>query len=137
MPFTCSIRVAHRQGLVLARVDVLLAVYSSGGEVERHFRFDSGCDITTVSEDIAAVLELPAGGPTIQVGGVGGNTQGRMVDVRYRYPANEFTGVPGKEVDGKWVVVPQGGGIALLSFSEVHQHFTIGSDDSTMYFTEW
>jgi hypothetical protein len=137
MPFTCPIRVAHRQGLALARVDVPLAVSSPGGEIERHFRFDSGCDITTVSEDLAAVLGLPAGGPTIQVNGVGGNTQGRLVDVRYHYPANEFTGVPGKKVDAKWVVVPQGVGIALLSFSEVYQHFTIGTDDTTMYFTEW
>jgi hypothetical protein len=137
MPFTCPVRLTYRHGVVLARVDVPLTVYSPGGEVERHFRFDSGCDITTVSEDIAAVLGLPSGGPTIQVGGIGGNTQGRIVDARYRYPPNEFTGAPGREVGAKWVVVPQGAGIALLSFSEVHQHFTIGTDDTTMYFTEW
>ena len=123
--------------LVLARVDVVLAVQTPGGEVEQLFRLDSGCDITTVSEDLATALGLPGGGPPVHVTGVGGNTQGRLVDVRYRYPANEFSGVPGKEVDAKWIVVPQGAGIALLSFSEIHQHFTIGTDDTFMYFTEW
>ena len=95
MSFTCEIRLAHRNGLVLARVDVTLTVQSPDGEVDQLFRFDSGCDITTVSEDLATFLGLPVGGTAVQVSGIGGNTQGRLVDVRYRYPANEFSATPG------------------------------------------
>ena len=39
-----------------------------------------------VSEDIAAVLELPAGGRAVNVAGTTGRGGGRMVDVQFRFP---------------------------------------------------
>jgi hypothetical protein len=136
MSFFCEILVAHPHGVEVARVDVPLTFVTLAGEVEQAFRLDTGAYVTTVSEDIAARCELPAGGSPIPVSGVGGNVAGRLVDVRCRFPPDALSGADGLEADFQWVVIPGHTKTALLSLADVHRHFSIGTDDAFVHFAE-
>ena len=85
---------------------------------------------------MATALHLPTGGTPISAAGVGGQTSGRLVDVRYRFPPDDLSGYDRIEAQSQWLVVPSLTGTAMLSLADVHRHFTIGTDDLTMYFAE-
>lgn len=135
MSFSCPIVPASRHGLTTSRVDIDLVVIDSNGEVEYSFQFDTGCVIATVSEDVAALLGLPAGGTPVQVGGSLGFGAGRLVPVLFRFPPDQISGRQRAAVSSTWVVVAGRTGIALLSLQEVHERFYIGTDDTEMSFT--
>lgn len=105
------------------------------GDVRQDFLFDTGCQITTVSEDVAAVLGLPAGGPRLGLGGVTGTGSGRLVPVRFRFPVSPSG--PGLVVDSIWIVTSGRTGVALLGFQEVRRHFSIESEPFEMWFVPW
>src|SRR5215207_977140 len=135
MSFTRPIQQFVSSNRVCSRVVIPLTVPNPAGEVTRFFRFDTGCDITTVSEDVAAQLGLPAGGPPIRVTGSTAIGVGRAVDVEFRFPPDEISGLPGPLISSTWVVVAGRTLLALVSFHEVHAHFYIGTDDVEMSFT--
>lgn len=135
MSFYCPLWFGRLHGIEVVRVDVPLIVIAAG-EVERAFRLDTGAYVTTVSEDVAALCGLPAGGMPVPVSGVAGQVVGRLVDARYRFPADSLSGADGLEVDSQWVVISGRTNIALLSLADVHRHFSIGTDDTSMYFAE-
>jgi hypothetical protein len=135
MSFSCPIVSATRHGLATSRVDIDLVVIGSNGEVEYAFQFDTGCVITTVSEDVGALMGLPTGGTPVQVGGALGFGVGRLVPVVFRFPPDQISGRPRPAVSSTWVVVAGRTGIALLSLQEVHDRFYINTDDKEMYFT--
>lgn len=136
MSFTCPIRQDTRYGLPVVRVDVPLAVFGTRGTVEHPFIFDTGCEITTVSEDIAAKLGLPPGGRDVGMHGLSGSATGRLVDVRFRFPRT-VSGTEGLIVDSTWVVTSARLGLALLGFMEVHQHFQMRTFEFDTYFVAW
>ena len=136
MSFYCPLWFGRLHGIEVVRVDVPLIVIAAAHEVERAFRLDTGAYVTTVSEDLAALCGLPVGGTPVSVSGVAGQAVGRLVDVRYRFPADALSGADGLEVDSQWVVISGRTNIALLSLADVHRHFSIGTDDTSVYFTE-
>jgi Aspartyl protease len=105
------------------------------GEVERDFVFDTGCEITTVSEDLAAGLGLPPGGRELGVTGLTGGGRGRLVEVRFRFPGLDRA--PGLEVNSTWVVITGRTNLALLGFQEVHRHFQVKLFEFEVYFIRW
>ena len=105
-------------------VVVPLTVLGAGGNIGEDFIFDTGCQITTVSEDVAAKLGLPTGGRPIGMRGSTGPGSGRLVDVRFRFPTT-VSGTPGLEVRSTWAVASGRQNLALLGFVEVHRHFCI------------
>ncbi|MCI0702445.1 MAG: retroviral-like aspartic protease family protein [Planctomycetia bacterium] len=129
-----KIQVLQWQGQDCARVEVFLTVIGSNGEVEHPFRFDTGADVTMVSEDVATVLGLPAGGTSVSITGSTGTGTGRLVPVTFRFPPDAFSGTPEPDVSSMWVVIAGRTQLALLSLQEVHRHFTISTDDEFMYF---
>jgi hypothetical protein len=135
MSFVLPITLFRRHGQECSRVDVPLVVVGASGEAEQSFRLDTGCDITTVSEDVASALGLPASGTVIGVSGATGFGAGRLVTVTFRFPPDAFSGRPGANVSSTWFVVSGRARIALLSLQEVHAHFFISTDDVDMYFT--
>ena len=134
MSFSAVITTFRLRGVECARVEVRLVVLGSGGEVEQPFRFDTGADFSTVSEDVAAALGLPAGGTPTGVGGATGTVTGRLVGVTFRFPPDEVSGAVRNSVASTWVVVPGRMGVALLGLQDVHRHFTLSTDDAFMYF---
>jgi|GEM_PF-2352209 len=134
MSFTAPIRISLRYGLEIARVEVPLHVLGSFGERVRAFQFDTGCGLTTLSEDVAAALGLPSGGRPVNVFGALGSGVGRLVPATFRFSPDTLSGVPSDLIDSEWVVVAGRTKLALLGFQEVHRHFTIGTDDDTTYF---
>lgn len=116
-------------------VRVPLVVTGLRGPVVGHFRFDTGCIITTVSEDVAAALGLPPGGRTVTVGGSTGTGPGRLVPVRFRFPVSPSG--PGLVTDSTWIVTSGRTGVALLGFQEVHRHFQFRTDQFEMWFVPW
>jgi hypothetical protein len=134
MSFISKIQVLQWQGQDCSRVEVFLTVNGSNGEVEHLFRFDSGADVTMVSEDVAAVLGLPAGGTPVSITGSTGTGTGRLVSVTFRFPPDAVGGTPEPEVSSTGVVISGRTQLALLSLQEVHRHFTISTDDEFMYF---
>jgi Aspartyl protease len=135
MSFISPVQPFRRHGEECSRVDVTLTVINANGEIEQPFRFDTGCDITTVSEDVAATLGLPAGGTVIRVSGVTGVGAGRLVAVTFRFPPDAISGLPAAAVTSTWFVVAGQTGIALLSLQDAHARYFIGTDDQYMYFT--
>jgi hypothetical protein len=125
-----------KYGLDCIKVDVKLTLSSPTGDISYPFVFDTGCEITTVSEDVAAFLGLAGGGRLVSVKGATGNLRGRLVDVRFRFPKT-LNGDPGLECDSTWVVISAIKGIALLGFQEVHRHFSIRALEFDMYFILW
>lgn len=136
MSFICPITQKRHSGLDAVWVDVPLTVIGSRGEVEQVFLFDTGCHVTTVSEDIATILGLPSGGRTVNMIGLTSGGRGRVVDVRFRFPSTMNSGL-GLEVDSTWVVLSGRRNLALLGFMEVHRHFRIHSQEFLMFFTTW
>jgi hypothetical protein len=134
MSFSCEIWRGRASGVEVARIEFPLTVLSPNGEVEVVFRLDTGADITTISEDVATACAIPAGGTPVPVAGVGGQANGRLVDIRVRFPPDEISGRDGLEADCRCVVIPNRTDTALLSLADVHRHFSIGTDDLTMYF---
>ena len=123
-------------GLEFVHVRVPLTVVGSRRRpVTGYFRFDTGCQITTVSEDVAAGFGLPAGGPRINVGGSTGTGPGRLVPVRFRFPTSPSG--PGLVVNSTWIVTSGRAGVALLGFQEVHRHFQVRTEQFEMWFVPW
>lgn len=98
MSFSCEVQPLKLHGRDCSRVDVRLTVVRSGGEIEHVFRFDTGCDTTMVSEDVATKLGLPAGGVSVPIRGSTGSGAGRLVAVTFRFPPDEFSGRPEPDV---------------------------------------
>ncbi|MBA4186692.1 MAG: hypothetical protein C0467_01610 [Planctomycetaceae bacterium] len=136
MSFLCPIQQYSRAGLQCLRVDVPLIVFGRHGEMDQEFVFDTGCEITTVSEDVATALGLPSGGRELRLTGVTGGGRCRIVDVRFQFPRTT-SGGSGLEVSSTWVVSSAGKGIALLGFMEVHRHFQIKPFEFDVYFIPW
>src|SRR5262245_37837852 len=136
MSFLRPIQPFRRHGHECSRVDVPITVIGDSGEVEQSFRFDTACDITTVSDDVAAALGLPAGGIVLGVAGVTGAGAGRLVPVTFRFPPDALSGAPDPAVSSTWFVVAGRSDIALLSLQELHAHYSLGTDDKYMYFTK-
>jgi hypothetical protein len=136
MSFICPIQPYSYSNRPCARVDVPLTIIGLVGEVTRQFRFDTGCDITTVSEDVALALGLPTGGTPIHVRGSTGFGVGRLVAVTFRFPPDAISGLPRAPVSSEWVVIASHTNLALLSFQDVHDQFFISTDDAFMYFTK-
>ena len=111
-----------------------LCVTDATGDRFRIFQFDTGCGLTTVSEDVATALGLPAGGKPIRVSGTLGSGKGRLVPVTFQFPADSLSGVPGDAIDSEWAILSGRSQLALLGFQEVHRHYSISTDDDTMYF---
>lgn len=70
MSFICPIKMGRRYGLEVVWVRVPLTVIGTRGHVEHRFIFDTGCEITTVSEDVATKLGLSAGGRSVSMHGL-------------------------------------------------------------------
>lgn len=117
-------------------VPVPLTVYGNRGPALEDFQFDTGCAITSVSEDVAVVLGLPAGGRTVGIRGSTGQGSARFVPVRFRFPPDPYGG-PGIEVDSTWAVVRGPTNLALLGYEEVHRHFTIMTHRDVIDFLPW
>ena len=113
-----------------------LTVINSQGTVEQEFIFDTGCEVTTVSEDVAAVLGLPQGGRVVNLHGATGTGRSRLVDVRFRFPKT-VSGGPGLEVTSTWTVTSGRTNLALLGFMEVHRHFHLWTLEFDAYFIPW
>lgn len=136
LAFSCPIHELSSASRKVLRIDVPLVVFGAHGPRSRMFVFDTGCQITSVSEDVAAKLGLPSGGSAIHSHGATGSAAGRVVDVRYRFP-NTFAGAPGLEVTSSWVVMSGRRELALLSLTEVHRHFQIRTFEFDTYFIPW
>jgi hypothetical protein len=136
MSFTRPIRLENRYGLEVVWVEVPLEFNGSRGAVEQTFIFDTGCQLTTVSQDVALRLGLPPGGRAVNMRGLTGGGTGRLVDVRFRFPQT-VSGTPGLEVSSTWVVLPGVTRRALLGFMEVHRHFQIRALEFDLYFIPW
>ncbi len=136
MSFIRPIKQDTSYGLDVVRVEVPLAVPGPRGDRRHEFIFDTGCEITMVSEDIATKLGLPTGGRAVNVTGTTGKGYGRVVDVRFRFPSDP-NGKLGLDVDSTWVVVAGVTDLALLGFMEVHRHFCIRSQEFEMFFISW
>jgi hypothetical protein len=134
MSFSTRIQQALLHGVECARAYVRLVVLGPGGEVGQRFRFDTGADFTTVSEDVAAALGLPAGGTPTPVGGATGTATGRLVDVTFRFPPDAVSGAVRVPVSSTWLVLGGRRNVALLGLQDVHRHFTLSTDDDFMYF---
>lgn len=135
MSFSCPIERAQFGGLACARVRVELIVVAPTGEVSQLFRFGTGADITTVSEDVANRLGLPAGGPPVQLSGSTAAGVARLVLVTFRFPPDGISGRPRPAVTSTWAVVAGRTRLALLSFHEVDVWFYFGTNDAEMTFT--
>lgn len=110
------------------KADVLV-----GGPMRIELLLDSGCRITTVSEDVAARLGLPAGGRPVTSRGIGGAAAGRLVPVRFRFVFS--AGVFGPATDTHWVVVPPGRrSLRLLALRDVLPHFEVRTLNADVYF---
>jgi hypothetical protein len=137
MSFICPIQQLRRYGsLDAVLVEVPLTVVGSSSPEPHDFIFDTGCEITMVSEDVATGLGLPGGGRSVHVRGLTGGGTGRLVDVRFRFPTT-VSGTPGLEVTSTWVVLSGRRNLALLGFMEVHRHFQIRALEFDMYFILW
>jgi hypothetical protein len=136
MSFACPIRYRVRSGLDVVWIDVPLTVVGPLREVEQWFLFDTGCQVTTVSEDVAAVLGLPSGGRAVNMVGLTSGGRGRLVDVRFRFPTTT-SGGPGLEVTSTWVVLSGRRDLALLGFQEVHRYFQTKMFEFEAYFIRW
>jgi len=136
MSFVCPIKQAPRYGLDVVWVKVPISVPGVQGEIEHSFLFDTGCEITTVSEDVASKLGLPPGGRSVNMSGLTGSSRGRLVDVRFQFPRT-VSGGPGMEVESTWVVSSGRTHLALLGFMEVHRHFQIKPFEFDVYFIPW
>ena len=116
----------------------LEVVGTNGAQTTQVFLFDTGCEVTTVSEDIAGVLGLTPDDGTrrVRVTGSTGKSAGRLVDVTFRFPRT-VSGTPGLEASSTWVVVSGPTKLALLGFQEVHRHFSVRTYEFDVYFVPW
>lgn len=136
MSFECSIQFVPHAGRLVPRVYVPLAVVTPAGDIAQFFRFDTGADLTTVSEDVAARLVLPAGGAAVHVTGSTGGASGRLVTVEFRFPPDMLSGLVRPPVTSVWAVVPGRTRLALLSFSDAEPWFYLVTDDRYMTFND-
>lgn len=111
-------------------------VIGPAGEVRREFRFDTGCDITTVSEDVAAALGLPSGGTAMSVSGSTATGVGRLIPATFRFPPDLVSGLAGPDISSMWVVVAGRTNVALASFHEIRERYFLGTDDTDVYSTD-
>lgn len=131
MQFQLRLKKTTSNLVTCVRVEVVVTVTGSGGPRPFPFRLATEADITTVSEDVATSLGLPTGGRSPSDGG-----KGRIVKVRFSFPAFEEPSSPGIETTSDWLVVPNGSGVALLSFQEINKHFDTMTDETMMYFSK-
>ncbi len=136
MSFLNPITQHQRFGLAVVWIRVPLTVTGRHGAITQPFLFDTGCQITTVSEDVAEVLGLPSGGRPVTMRGATAGGSGRLVDVRFRFPRT-VSGDPGLEVASTWVVTSGRTNLALLGFLEVHRHFQLKLYEFDAYFIPW
>ena len=136
MSFLNPITQRQRFDLAVVWIRVPLTVTGRHGAITQPFLFDTGCQITTVSEDVAEVLGLPSGGRPVTMRGATAGGSGRLVDVRFRFP-NTPNNEAGLEVDSTWVVTSGQRGVALLGFMEVHRHFQLKLFEFDAYFIRW
>jgi hypothetical protein len=59
--FSCSILELRNTSRNVLRIEVPFVAFGAHGPRSRSFVFDTGCQITCVSEDVAAKLGLPTG----------------------------------------------------------------------------
>jgi predicted aspartyl protease len=136
MSFLCPISQRKRFGLDVIWVHVPLTVVGRHGEVTQAFLFDTGCQVSTVSEDIAEALGLPTGGRDVNIRGATAEGRARLVEVRFRFPTTT-SGVPGLEVNSTWMVTSGQPNVALLGFMEVHRSFQVKMHEFDAYFIRW
>jgi predicted aspartyl protease len=140
MSFVRTIAQDTRFGsITVASLTIPLEVLRADGvKASQNFLFDTGCQITTVSEDVAAALGLPPDDGTrrVRVTGASGKTAGRLMDVTFRFPTT-VSGTPGLEVSSTWVVAGGQSNLALLGFQEVHRHFSVKTYEFDVYFVPW
>ena len=131
MSFSAEVQVVTRYGLECHRIEVAVRCVGPSCPVDSTpFLFDTGAEVTMVSEDLARHLKLPTEvGRTVGVTGSVSEGVGRLVPVTFRY-----TGEAGLILQSHWVVLPGGRGIAILGLRDVLPHFEIRTEDFDMYF---
>ena len=130
MSFAVEIQIVYRYGWECYRAEVELFRVGPGGPTRpTPFIFDTGAEVTMVSEDVARDLRLPAGGRPVSVTGSVSSGTGRLVPVTFRFVAE-----PGLTVTTNWVVLPGNRGIAILGLRDVLPHFAVRAEDFDMYF---
>jgi hypothetical protein len=130
MSFSVEIQIVHRYGLECYRAEVGL-IYLGGGYPTKFapFLFDTGAEVTMVSDDVGRALHLAPGGRPVSVtGSVGGGT-GRLVEVEFR-----FADEPGLVIPSRWVVLPSDRKIAILGLRDVLPHFEARTIDFDLFF---
>ena len=136
MSFSCPIERVQAGRVACSRVRLELTVVTPAGEGRQLFRFDTGADITMVSEDVAVRLGLPPGGALVPISGSTATGVGRLVPVMFRFPPDMISGWPGPAVASTWAVVAGRTRLALVSLHEVDARFYLGTDDTDMSFTD-
>lgn len=136
MSFSCPIERWQVGRLVCSRVRMELTAVTPTGEARQLFRFDTGADITVVSEDVAVRLGLPPGGTPVRLSGSTATGVGRLVPVTFRFPPDMISGRPRPTVTSTWVVVDGRTRLALVSLHEIDAWFYLGTDDTDMSFTD-
>ncbi len=130
MSFAVEIQIVFRYGLECYRAEVELVRVGPGRPTNpTPFIFDTGAEVTMVSEDIARDLNLPAGGRPVSVAGSVSSGTGRLVPVAFRFAAE-----PGLTVATEWVVLPGNRKIAILGLRDVLPHFVVRAEDFDLYF---
>ena len=130
MSFSVEIQIVFLYGLECYRAEVELVRVGPGRPTKRTpFIFDTGAEVTMVSEDVARDLKLPAGGRPVSVTGSVSSGTGRLVPVAFR-----FAGEPGLTVTTHWVILPGDRKIAILGLRDVLPHFEVRAEDFDMYF---
>lgn len=125
-----SITREAKLGLDCLRVEILLDVQTGPGDsMEMPFIFDTGCEVSMVSEDVAARLRLPAGGRPAGVIGSTARGTGRIVPVRFHFAA-----APDLAIDSEWVVMPGVTNTRLLALRDILPHFEFRTLNMSLYF---
>ena len=126
-PMQYAIKRAPKLGLDCLRIEIELEVQSHSQAAP--FIFDTGCEVSIVSEDVAAFFGLPGGGRPVSVRALIAGGAGRIVPVRFR-----FADVPGVEIDTEWVVVAGRTNVRLLALRDVLPHFEVRTLNMNLYF---
>ncbi len=130
MSFSVEIQIVYRHGLECYRAEVELIRVGPGRPTHpTPFIFDTGAEVTMVSEDVARDLGLTTGGQPVSVTGSVSSGTGRLVPVAFR-----FAGEPGLTVATSWVILPGDRKIAILGLRDVLPHFEVRMEDFDLYF---
>jgi hypothetical protein len=119
-----------KAGLDCLRVEVSIEIETGAGwSRPSMFVFDTGAEVSMVSEDVADRLRFPGGGRTITVSGSTARGVGRIVPVRFRFAAQ-----PDLHIDSEWMVMPGVTDLRLLALRDVLPHFEIRTLNTFLYF---